>query len=98
MFFCPYDYKVRFVSLYRFFGMFAPSQSLRVAMYRKAGAKIGKVQNFGSHVFIDDTAKRVIIEDNVVLSGFITILTHSNVLLGIKPDGGSAPVVIKNGG
>jgi hypothetical protein len=31
-------------TLLRFFGMYAPFESLRIAMYRKAGIKIGKVR------------------------------------------------------
>lgn len=56
--------KSRFISLYRFFGMYAPFQSLRVAMYRKAGVHIGNVAVFGSHVFIGSYGD-VTIEDGV---------------------------------
>lgn len=56
--------KSRFISLYRFFGMYAPFQSLRVAAYRKAGVHIGSVAVFGSHVFIGSYGD-VTIEDGV---------------------------------
>jgi len=80
----------------RFFAMYAPSQSIRVAMYRKAGVKIGKPFVFGSNVFIDIGRKDgVTIGDNVILAGYDHILTHSNILWGVKDEGG--PVVIKNG-
>lgn len=88
-------------SLIRFFGMYAPSQNVRVAMYRKAGVKIGRPLVFGSHIFIDVTSPAiktygVTIEDDVILSGYIYILTHSNILYGIK-EGEDGPVTIKRG-
>ncbi len=80
----------------RFLGMHSPSQSIRVGMYRKAGVKIGKPFTFGSHVFIDiDHLDNITIGDNVILAGYDNILSHSNILWGIKDEGG--PVVIKNG-
>src|SRR4030065_1163590 len=86
--------------LRRFFAMYAPSQSLRVAMYRKVGIKIGKPLVFGTNIFIDILHARsprysVTIGDDVILAGYDHILTHSNILYGIKDEGG--PVVIKNG-
>ncbi|MEM3360145.1 MAG: acyltransferase [Candidatus Bathyarchaeia archaeon] len=56
---------------------------------------------FGSHIFIDVTSpalKRygVTIEDDVILAGYIYILTHSNILYGIK-EGEDGPVIIKRG-
>jgi acetyltransferase-like isoleucine patch superfamily enzyme len=84
--------------LMRFFGMYAPFQSLRVAMYRKAGVKIGKPNVFGSHVFIDVVYSDVTIGDNVILAGFDHIISHSNVRYNWKEDeGGIFPVVIKDG-
>ncbi len=82
----------------RLLGMYAPSQAIRVAMYRRAGIKIGKSCVFGSHVFIDVYFPDVTIGDNVILAGFDYIVSHSNVLRGYKAgEGGTKPVVIKNG-
>jgi acetyltransferase-like isoleucine patch superfamily enzyme len=92
------------ISMLRFLGMHAPIQSMRVAMYKKAGVKIGNVFTFGSNIFIDVGRKAeknakdlvdVTIGDDVLLAGYIHILTHSSVLWGIKDEGGS--VVIKDG-
>lgn len=67
-------------------------------MYRKAGARIGDVYVFGTHIFLDDYYENVTIGDNVVLAGFISILTHSNILWGYrKEEGRTQPVVIKDG-
>lgn len=83
-------------TIMRFLGMHAPSQNLRVAMYRKAGVKIGKPFTFGSNIFIDvGRFDSITIGDNVILAGFDYILSHSNILWGIKDEGG--PVLIKNG-
>lgn len=77
--------------------MYAPLQNLRIAMYRKAGVKIGNPYVFGSHIFIEEFAD-VTIGDDVILAGFDFILSHSNVLWGYKQDEGEIrPVVIKNG-
>jgi acetyltransferase-like isoleucine patch superfamily enzyme len=65
-------------------------------MYRKAGVRIGKPFVFGSNIFIDLGFKDgVVIGDNVILAGFDHLLTHSNVLWGVKGEGG--PVIIKDG-
>jgi acetyltransferase-like isoleucine patch superfamily enzyme len=85
----------------RFLAMHAPFQSIRVAMYRKAGVKIGRPLVFGSHIFIDITSRAfpkygVTIGDDVILAGYIYILTHSNILYGIK-GGEDGPVTIKRG-
>lgn len=83
-------------TIMRFFGMYAPLQSVRVAMYRKAGVKIGKVFVFGTNIFIDFGREHdVTIGDYVGIAGFDQIYPHSNVLWGIKDEGG--PVVIKDG-
>jgi len=82
-------------SLMRFLGMRAPSQRLRVAMYRRAGIKIGKVLMFGGHVWIDVFHPQITIEDDVSLAGFDYILAHSN-LPGYKLEG-TQPVTIKEG-
>jgi acetyltransferase-like isoleucine patch superfamily enzyme len=75
--------------------MHAPSQRLRIIMYRKAGIKIGKVLMFGGHVWIDVMYPHVTIEDDVSLAGFDYILVHSN-LPGYKLEG-SKPVTIRKG-
>lgn len=82
-------------SLLRFFGMHAPSQKLRIIMYRKAGVKIGKVLMFGGNVWIDVLYPQVTIEDDVSLAGFDYIPVHSN-LPGFKLEG-AKPVTIKKG-
>jgi len=83
-------------TIMRFFGMYAPLQSVRIAMYRKAGVKIGKVFVFGTNIFIDFGREYdVTIGDDVGIAGFDQIYAHSNVLWGIKGEGGS--VVIKDG-
>jgi acetyltransferase-like isoleucine patch superfamily enzyme len=82
-------------ALNRFFGMWAPSQSLRVDMYRKAGIRIGKVHLFGNGIWLDINLKNMIsIEDNVLLSGYVKILSHSFIMHGYKYEGMS-PVIIK---
>lgn len=80
-------------SLKRFMGMHAPSERLRVIMYRKAGVKIGNPLMFGGHVWIDVLYPEVTIEDGVSLAGYDFILTHSN-LPGYKLQG-VQPVTIK---
>jgi acetyltransferase-like isoleucine patch superfamily enzyme len=83
--------------LTRFFGMYAPSQSLRIAMYRKAGIRIGKTRLFGNGIWLDINFKNLInIEDEVLLSGHIRILAHSFILYGYENEGFS-PVIIKKG-
>jgi acetyltransferase-like isoleucine patch superfamily enzyme len=79
----------------RFIGMHAPSEKLRMIMYRKAGIKIGKALMFGGHVWIDVMYPYVTIEDDVSLAGFDYILVHSN-LPGYKLEG-AKPVTIKKG-
>ncbi|MCW4016279.1 MAG: acyltransferase [Candidatus Bathyarchaeota archaeon] len=87
-----------FKSLLRFLGMYSPSEKLRIAMYRKAGIKIGNPYVFGSHVFLDVHFSDITIGDDVIIAGFDYILSHSNVLRGYKADeGGICPVVIKKG-
>jgi acetyltransferase-like isoleucine patch superfamily enzyme len=84
--------------LMRFLGMYAPSRSIRVAMYRKAGVRIGKISEFGSHIFIDIYEyARVSIGDNVILAGFDQILTHSALMSGYNEKEDFRPVVIKDG-
>ena len=81
----------------RFFGMYAPFQNVRVAMYRKAGVKIGRPLVFGSNIFIDVLFCDVTIGDDVLLAGYDRIVSHSNVRYGWKIDEGDrSPVVIKN--
>jgi len=64
------------LSMLRWFACNSPFQTLRVAMYRKAGVSIGKPRMFGGHVWIDLWAP-VKIEENVLLGGYTFILTHS---------------------
>ncbi len=86
-----------FEELLRFFGMYAPLRSIRVAMYRKAGIRIGRLTEFGSNVWLDLNFKNMInIEDNVLLAGYTHILTHSFILYGYEHEGFS-PVLIKKG-
>ena len=86
----------RVVELMRFLGMWAPSQSIRIAMYRKAGIRIGKVHAFGSGIWLDVNFKNMItIEDNVHIAGFIRILSHSFILHDERE--GYSPVIIKKG-
>jgi acetyltransferase-like isoleucine patch superfamily enzyme len=85
-------------TLMRLFGMYFPAQSVRVAMYRKAGVRIGKPRYFGTHIHIDVHFSDVTIGDNVLLSGFIRIISHSNVRYGwATNEGDRLPVVIKDG-
>ena len=82
--------------LMRFFGMYAPAQSIRVAMYRKAGVRIGKPAAFGSHIFIDIILPNMVtIGNNVILAGFNHILSHSYILYDYTEEG-FRPVVIKD--
>lgn len=79
-------------------GMNAPSQGMRVKMYKWAGIKIGTPFVFGSHVFMDVMFPDITIGDNVILAGYDYVLSHSNVMWGFKAgEGGIKPVVIKNG-
>lgn len=83
--------------LMRFLGMHATVQSIRVAMYRKAGIRIGRVPAFGSNIWLDINFRNLIsIEDNVSLAGHTQILSHSFVLYGYEHEGFS-PVVIMKG-
>ncbi len=70
--------------LKRFIGMYAPIESLRVKMYRRAGIKIGQRTLFGSHIFLDVMFSNITIGDDVILAGYDYILSHSNVLRGSK--------------
>lgn len=82
----------------RFIAMNAPIESVRIHVYRKAGIKIGEHTLFGSHVFLDVMFPNITIGDDVILAGYDYILSHSNVLRGLKADEGRIkPVVIKNG-
>ena len=82
----------------RYGGMCAPSQSLRVKMYRLAGIKIAEPFVFGSHIFMDVMFPDISIGEDVILAGYDYILSHSNVLWGYKAgEGGIKPVVIKRG-
>lgn len=62
----------------RFFGMHLPLQSMRIAMYRKAGIHIGRVREFGGNIWLSINYRNLInIEDDVILAGYITIISHS---------------------
>ena len=87
--------------LMRFFGMWAPSQSLRIAMYRKAGIRIGRVHAFGNGIWLDipegpHLKNMISIEDNVHLAGYCKVLCHSFMLYGYEEEGIS-PVIIRKG-
>jgi len=83
--------------LMRFFGMYAPSRSVRIAMYRKAGIRIGKVVEFGTNIWLDINFRNLInIEDNVLLAGHIQILSHSFLMYGYEKEG-FCPVIVKKG-
>lgn len=89
--------KCLFRELLRFFGMYAPISSIRVAMYRKAGIRIGRLTEFGSNIWLDlNFSNLITIEDDVLLAGFNHILTHSFILFGYEHEGFS-PVIIKKG-
>jgi acetyltransferase-like isoleucine patch superfamily enzyme len=90
-------FRNQLVEIMRFFGMYAPLPSIRVAMYRRAGIRIGRVSEFGSNIWLDINFRNLInIEDNVLLAGFTHILTHSFILFGYEHEGFS-PVIIKKG-
>jgi len=92
----------------RFFGMYAPSETVRIAMYRKAGIHIGRVIEFGGNIWLGINYRNLInIEDDVILAGFTTILSHS-FLFAARPEeylfgserarkDGYFPVIIKKG-
>ncbi len=83
--------------LMRFFGMYAPSRSVRIAMYRKAGIRIGKVLEFGTNIWLDINFRNLInIEDNVLLAGHIQILSHSFLMYDYEKEG-FCPVIVKKG-
>ena len=74
--------------LMRFFGMYAPSRRIRLAMYRKAGIRIGRVVEFGSNIWFDINFKNLItVGDNVLLAGYDHILSHSFLLQGNEEEG-----------
>jgi hypothetical protein len=89
--------------LMRFFGMYLPSQSMRIAMYRKAGIRIGKVHEFGGGNWLSIQFSNLIeIEDGALLAGHIHVLSHSFLFgetskyYGSKNEG-FFPVRIKKG-
>jgi hypothetical protein len=89
--------------LMRFFGMYLPSQSMRIAMYRKAGVRIGKVLEFGGNNWLGIQFRNLIeIEDGALLAGHIHVLSHSFLFGRISKNYGSKnegffPVRIKKG-
>jgi len=90
----------------RFFGMYAPSQRIRVAMYRKAGINIGEGVYFGSKNWLDINFKSMIyVGDGAALAGDDMILSH-DILISASVDklvasqgdyDGFRPVVIGKG-
>ena len=69
----------------RFFGMHLPLQSMRIAMYRKAGIRMGRVSEFGGNIWLSINYKNLInIEDDVIMAGYITILSHSFLLSRLR--------------
>ncbi len=68
-------------------------------MYRKAGIRIGKVLEFGSNIWLGINFKNLItIEDNVILAGYIQILSHSFIFrTSEEAKKGLCPVIIKKG-
>lgn len=65
-------------SITRFLAMHLPLQSMRIAMYRSAGIRIGNVSEFGGNIWISINYKNLVnIEDGVILAGYVTILSHS---------------------
>ena len=84
-------------SIKRFLGMNAPLRSIRIAMYRKAGVRIGEVLEFGSNVWIDINFRNLVsIGNNVILAGHVIILSHSFIMQEYQYEG-FRPVVIKDG-
>jgi len=77
-----------FSELMRFFGMYAPLRSIRIAMYRKAGIRIGQIGEFGRNIWLYINFKNLItIKDDVELAGYDHILSHSFVLHGYEHEG-----------
>jgi acetyltransferase-like isoleucine patch superfamily enzyme len=92
-----------FSQLMSFIAMNAPFQNVRIAMYRKAGIRIGKVLEFGSNNWLGVNFRNLInIEDGVLMAGYIQILSHS-FLFQAHPKGygnekdAFFPVIIKKG-
>jgi hypothetical protein len=89
--------------LMRFFGMYLPSQSMRIAMYRRAGIRIGRVLEFGSNNWLSIQFSNLIeIEDGALLAGYIQIISHSYLFGRLSKIYGSEnegffPVKIKKG-
>ena len=92
-------------AMIRFFGMNLPTQSMRIAMYRKAGIHIGKVAEFGGNIWLSINFRNLItVEDDVTLAGYTTILSTSFLFRNdARPDkygyeqDGFFPVIIKKG-
>jgi acetyltransferase-like isoleucine patch superfamily enzyme len=92
--------------LMRFFGMYAPVQSIRVAMYRKSGVYIGKQVYLGTSNWLDVNFKSMIyIGDNAALAADDMILSH-DILISASADplvasqaeyDGFKPVIIGKG-
>jgi acetyltransferase-like isoleucine patch superfamily enzyme len=93
-----------FANIIRFFGIHSPLQSMRIAVYRKAGIRIGRVSGFGSNNWLDINFRNlIIIEDDVLLTRNIQILNHSFLFTNLpltnqeNEKDGFFPVIIKKG-
>lgn len=90
-------------ALMRFFGMYLPLQSMRIAMYRKAGIRIGRVLEFGNYNWLSIQFRNLIeIEDGALLAGYTQIISHSYLFNACPGEygyekNGFFPVVIKKG-
>ena len=74
-------------SIMRFLGMHLPLESMRLAMYRKAGIRIGKVKEFGGNIWLSINYRNLInIGDDVILAGYVTILSHSFLMSRSRPN------------
>jgi acetyltransferase-like isoleucine patch superfamily enzyme len=83
--------------LYRFLGMYAPFEALRIAMYRKAGIQIGNIFELGGQVWMNINYKNmIVIQDDVIIGGHSKILSQSFLLFGHKKEG-IRQVIIKKG-
>jgi len=74
--------------LMRFFGMHAPSQAVRIAMYRKAGIRIGNnLIEFGGDNWLSINFRDLIeIEDEVALAGHIHVISHTYIFKRIRKE------------
>jgi maltose O-acetyltransferase len=64
-------------SIYRYVAFHGPTNSIRVAFYRKAGAQIGNNVYLGTSVFLDVVWGKIIIKDNSYINAFAKLVAHS---------------------